>query len=144
MRDGPEWRTKIRCTLDDVETFCQQFRAWHATACGARDAFISELLLREVLGNCVQHCATPDGWMECVLRGGPNRLLIAVRDEGKGFDWKTFRAKALSDNLGTSGRGLAIYRQYAHRVRFIELGNGVTLVRFFTTGLEATEGETGK
>ena len=135
MNRPPELRAHFPCTLGGVEAFCRQFRHWFEEHCQPGDAFASELLLREALGNSVAHAPGAveleaddleadlpdermacDASMCCVVRGGPKRLLITVRDEGPGFDW---RAKGhIPETEASHGRGIAIYYRYAHRVRF--------------------------
>lgn len=123
---------RIPCTIDAVEEFCLRFRQWHATACFAQELFACELLLREALVNGVAHTQDPSGAVSCKLRGDSRRLLISVQDPGPGFDWRSGR-RTPKEDCEAGGRGLAIYYRYAHRVRFVEAGNGVTLVRFLST-----------
>lgn len=98
----------------------------------APTAFASELLLREVLVNAVTHPATAcvQRRILCVLRLKPGRLLLAVHDGGKGFDWRT-RVGVSTPPGDTRGRGLEILRQYANVVRFNSRGNTVSLIKRF-------------
>ncbi len=125
---GGELRAQIPATLEAVEAFVQRFRQWHEQICAGRDGFKVELLLREALGNSVAHGVGQRECILCAVRGGPRRVLIALRDGGPGFDWRAQRARPVADNA-TSGRGIAIYYRYAHRVRFNARGNGLVLVR---------------
>jgi len=129
---GGELRAQIPATLEAVEAFVQRFRHWHEQVSGGRDAFKVELLLRESLGNSVTHGVGPQQSIHCAVRGGvrggARRVLIALRDEGPGFDWRARAALPVADDA-TSGRGIAIYYRYAHRVRFNARGNGLVLVR---------------
>lgn len=125
-----EWRTQISSTLEAIECFCAEFRVWRTAACAELDLFSTELLLREALTNSVVHgCAQdPLKRISCVLRAKRGRLLIAIRDEGQGFDWKTkWNWKAADEE--SHGRGIEIVRRYAHSVRFNPKGNAVTLVK---------------
>jgi anti-sigma regulatory factor (Ser/Thr protein kinase) len=119
-------------TLEAVESFCLEFQLWRAVACADLDAFSSELLLRETLTNSVVHggAEEPRERISCVLRVKRGRLIIAIRDGGKGFDWHAAwdQRAAGSD---THGRGLEILRKYANAVRFNPKGNSVMLVKRF-------------
>lgn len=67
----------------------------------------------------------------CVLRGNARRLLIAVRDPGVGFNWRA-ASRSPKESCESGGRGVAIFYRYAQKVRFVEAGNGVTLIRRFS------------
>ncbi len=124
--------------LEAVEECCRLFRGWAASE-NLPQRFAVELLLREALTNAVAHGCECDS-TKCVawtlrLRRGRGQsqwrtLLIAVRDEGPGFEWSgaSGRRAALD---ACSGRGLEIYRCYANLVRFNRLGNAVFLVKRF-------------
>lgn len=124
-----ELRANLQSTLEAIEEFCREFRLWRYAGPGAFD---SELLLREALTNSVVHgCANDPGKrICCVVRAKTDRLLIVVRDEGTGFNWRAEwdRKAQVSD---TSGRGIHILRRYANQVRFNLEGNTVTLLKRF-------------
>ncbi len=96
-----------------------------------RNSFAAELLLREALTNAIVHgCQkNPSKQVHCRLRLKGRRLLIVVKDEGDGFDWRGARGdrKGVPDS---SGRGIEILRKYADRVRYNEKGNAVTIVKW--------------
>jgi anti-anti-sigma factor len=98
--------------------------------------FAVELLMREVLTNAVVHgCRTdPEKQVRCRLRIKSGRLLIAVEDDGEGFDWRAARARPVSFT-DCSGRGSGILRIYANRVRYNAVGNAVALVRCLAGGV---------
>ncbi len=130
-----ELRAELPGTLEAIDAFCRQFRSWYAGAGEESGRFGAELLLREALINSVKYGPGADAPVKCVLRGGRRRLLIAVKDQGKGFDWRAVLNRAPVEITSTGGRGLEIYRRYADRVRFNSQGNSVVLVkRFQTTG----------
>lgn len=140
LRSG-ELRISLPCSLEAVENFCQDFRAWHTQVCQSRDTFACELLLREALVNGAEHgtgetehsaLQTNPPVILCVLRGNARRLLIAVRDPGAGFNWRA-AARSPKSSCEPGGRGVAIFYRYAQRVRFLEAGNGVTLIRRFSS-----------
>jgi anti-sigma regulatory factor (Ser/Thr protein kinase) len=127
-----ELRVDLAPTLEAIESFCIQFQHWRGFACAELDAFSSELLLREALTNSVIHGGADDarGRVLCVLRVKRGRLIIAIRDGGKGFDWRAaWNRRAESED--TRGRGIEILRHYASAVRFNPAGNSVTLIQRF-------------
>ncbi len=132
MQVSSKWHCELPATLDAIEQFCSNFQSWRAVACTGLDSFAADLLLREVLINSVLHgsAGDPRKRISCSLRAKPDRLIIAVRDEGEGFDWRAAWHRR-SDPADTHGRGIQILRQYASLVRFNRKGNSVTLVKRF-------------
>ena len=125
-----EWRRELPGTLDAIEEICGEFQIWRAGACPGLDCFSTELLLRESLTNSVLHGCSgdPRKRISCVFRLKPGRLIIAIRDEGEGFDWRdAWNHRA--DLPDTHGRGMEILRRYANSVRFNPKGNSVMLIK---------------
>jgi anti-sigma regulatory factor (Ser/Thr protein kinase) len=127
-----ELRANLPSTLEAVEDFCKEFRVWRTSNCDDLGAFGAELLIREALTNSVVHgCAKdPDKHVCCVLRVKKGRLLIVVKDEGTGFNWRAAWDR-ISELTDTKGRGIYIFRRYANRVRFNPRGNAVSLLKRF-------------
>jgi anti-sigma regulatory factor (Ser/Thr protein kinase) len=127
-----ELRVKLPATLEAIESFCVQFQHWRGVACSELDAFSSELLLREALTNSVMYGGSEGAreGISCVLRVKRGRLIIAIRDGGKGFDWRA-AWDGQADAEETHGRGMEIFRLYANLVRFNPKGNSVTLIKRF-------------
>ena len=127
-----EWRCEMPATLDAVEHFCREFHVWRAGACRWLNSFSAELLLREALTNSVLHGSfgDPRRRISCSLRVKPDRLVIAIRDEGEGFDWRRLWNRR-GEPSDTHGRGIEILRRYANLVRFNRAGNSVTIVKRF-------------
>jgi anti-sigma regulatory factor (Ser/Thr protein kinase) len=127
-----EWRVELPATLEAVDNFCAEFRLWRAATCADLDGFSTELLLREALTNSVEHGGTddPNEPISCVLRAKRGRLLIAIQDRGKGFDWRA-AWDSQADPCDTGGRGIEILRRYASAVRFNPRGNSVMLIKRF-------------
>ena len=126
-----EMRATLPATLQAAEELFGEVRRW-SQAVEPANGFAAELLVREALTNAVVHgChADPAKLVRCFVRLKNRRLLICVDDEGDGFDWR-----AASRNVAAfpecSGRGIAILRKYASRVRYSARGNLVTIVKRF-------------
>lgn len=124
-------RAVLPTKLEAVEEFLIEFRRRCPTLC-ANVAFPAELLLREALANALEHgCRNdPAKRIFCALRAQRGCLLIVVRDDGEGFDWRTAALRrSIIEKPG--GRGLEIFRKYASRVRFNAKGNAVALLMRF-------------
>lgn len=121
-----ELRVEIPASNEAIEAFCWDFQQWLSGEVSSRDAFASELLLREALVNAAEHgCAgVAESKIRCVVRGGKGRILIAVTDSGPGFDWAS-RLSHVPEAEATSGRGVLIYKHYASRIRFNSAGNSI-------------------
>jgi serine/threonine-protein kinase RsbW len=126
-------RATLPATLEAVEDFFADFRRRVEGAATHAERFAAELLLREALNNAVIHGCRSDAGkrIHCVLRLRGKRLLIAVRDEGEGFDWRAARQDT-GGSAAASGRGVDILRRYATRVRFNDRGNSVAVVKHFS------------
>ncbi len=82
--------------------------------------------------------------MEC----REDRLLLIVRDEGDGFDWKGLMdamdvakdGMADHDKLATHGRGLFIVRNYVDDLQWNEQGNEVSFAIKFSPSERAVKG----
>jgi len=141
---GAEWRFELPASLEAIEEVCVRFHEWRALHCAGLEPFPSELLLREALTNSVVHGASEDPRrkISCVFRARKCRLLIAVKDDGEGFDWReAFNRKV--DAGDVHGRGIEILRRYANSVRFNPSGNSVTLIKRFSpeTARDLTAGK---
>ncbi len=117
-------------SFESLESVALEFRGALGGFCSSDDAFACELLFREALTNSLVHgcCLDPARSASLVLRSSSDRVVIAVADDGPGFSWRaglTRRAEAAD----TGGRGLEIYKAYAHRIRFNQSGNRLVLVR---------------
>jgi anti-sigma regulatory factor (Ser/Thr protein kinase) len=127
-----EFRREIPATLAAVEDFCMGVRRW-ALSMRLPNRFAAELLTREAMANAAAHGCGCDSSKHItgVLRVRPGRLIIAVHDQGPGFDWRAACARTPDMNSCT-GRGIAILRQYAHRVRFNQCGNSLIIIKHLT------------
>ena len=111
-----ELRAAVPATLEAAERFLAEFRQRPELRLERAQRFEVEMLLREALANAVDHgChGDPAKQVRCSVRLGGGRLLIAVEDDGDGFDWHAAwdHPAAMSD---CSGRGIEILRKYADR-----------------------------
>jgi anti-sigma regulatory factor (Ser/Thr protein kinase) len=127
-----EMRITLPATLQAVEEFYIEFRRRSEVLLDRVNCFAAELLVREALTNAIVHgChADPGKQVRCFVRANSRRLLIAVEDDGEGFDWRAAwcNSAAFPD---TSGRGIEILRTYASRVRYSARGNLVTIIKRF-------------
>jgi serine/threonine-protein kinase RsbW len=128
-----EMRRTLPATLQAAEEFFVDFKQKSQLLYTSKSHFTAELLVREALTNAIVHGCheDPSKQVRCVLRLTSRRLVIAVEDDGDGFDWRAASCN-LAGASDYSGRGLEILRKYGSRVRFKERGNGVTIVKRFT------------
>ena len=125
-----EWRAALPATLQAAEEFFAEFRRRSRALMDKANCFAAELLVREALTNAVVHGshADPAKRVRCSLRWKGGCLLIAVEDEGEGFDWRAAWNHEAEFPDG-SGRGVEILRKYADRVRYNRRGNAVTMIK---------------
>jgi anti-sigma regulatory factor (Ser/Thr protein kinase) len=125
-------RVTLPATLEALEEFFAEFRRKSRALPDPSICFAAELLVREALTNAVLHGskADPAKQVRCSVRLKGRRLLIAVSDDGAGFDWRAARNKP-AGSLDISGRGIGILRRYANWVRYNDRGNAVTMIKRF-------------
>jgi hypothetical protein len=119
--------TSLRPELTEVDAFCRRVFEVQRLDQYRDSGFGIELLLREFLNNAILHSDAPKGKrIQVAVRGRPSGILIRVTDRGRGFDWRRLQ-EAPPDPEATSGRGLAIGRIYARKMRYNQRGNSVRL-----------------
>jgi anti-sigma regulatory factor (Ser/Thr protein kinase) len=125
-------RVTLPATLQAIEEFVAEFRRRSQELPDPSICFAAELLVREALTNAVLHGSQgdPGKQVRCSVRLKGRRLLIAVSDDGAGFDWRAARRRP-AGSLAISGRGIGILGQYANWVRYNERGNAVTMIKRF-------------
>jgi|GEM_PF-100462 len=91
--------------------------------------FNLNLMLREALNNAVIHgnTSSPGKFVYLEVLLSKKRVVIQVRDEGEGFDWKGKMAEAGSSTPGENGMGLDIMAASDFSVRYNEKGNQLFL-----------------
>jgi len=127
-----EMRQELPATLQAAEEFIVDFRRRSQALLDRVNSFAAELLVREALTNAVVHgCrADPSKQVRCSLRLKGRSLLIAVEDDGAGFDWRATPGNPAA-LPGSSGRGIQILRKYANRVRYNRRGNAIAIIKRF-------------
>ena len=121
-------RCSIASDLDQVDIVCGESRRLLEKRGLDSLIFPVDLLLREFLNNAIIHGNRfdPRKKAHAVVRIGSRGVVVRIRDEGRGFDWRKASLDPPKDTA-TSGRGLAIGQGYAWRMRFNRAGNQVTL-----------------
>lgn len=129
-----EFRQAICASWVAVEDLCRQVRAWMGSL-DPSHRFVVELLTREALNNAALHGCRfdPSKQITYALRLRPGRVIIAVHDEGGGFDWRILCARNPARDA-CCGRGISILRQYASKLRFNRHGNSLIMIKLLTEG----------
>lgn len=117
-------------STENVELFIAGLHAFLAEKNLGGLAFDMELLARESLGNAVQHGSLGDSsrTIQASLRLDPGMLVLVVRDEGPGWDWRNMTTTP-PDPVRETGRGLFIIRKYADSFFYNDMGNALTITR---------------
>jgi serine/threonine-protein kinase RsbW len=97
------------------------------TNCGCVPEGVSdvEIALREALANAILHGNHQDRrkHVHVTCRCEPDEVLIAVKDEGKGFDTNHLPDPTAPENIGSvHGRGIHVMKALMDEVRFEEGG----------------------
>lgn len=141
-REGAE-RLDIafRADLDHVDAVCEEARRFLDRSGLSAAAFDVVLVLREALSNAVIHGSKAGGQVRMSLGLTGDEVLIEVRDEGPGWDWRA-QDFEVPPPESTSGRGLSIMKSYADELTFNEQGNAVCLrKRVRRKGADMSAGE---
>jgi len=118
----------IPSNLDEVYAICAETGKMLENRGCASSVFTMDLLLCEFVNNAIIHGNGLDARkrVRVQVKVGRKWIRLRVSDEGKGFDWKS-RLRKVAAVTDTSGRGLAIGREYACRLRYNHRGNKVAL-----------------
>lgn len=121
----------------EVDAFCHEVREFLSEIGLSIEIFPVEMLLREGLNNAMIHGngGNRDKRIQAEVRATRKWIVLQITDDGQGFDHRKKR-KAVPDPEAVSGRGMAIYFLYAHRVSFNSTGNRVSLWRAVTGDIE--------
>jgi anti-sigma regulatory factor (Ser/Thr protein kinase) len=121
-----EWT--IPSDLSRVDGICQETQTLLQVHSQDALVFALDLLLREFLNNAIIHGnkRTQRKKVRASLRIGRKWIVLCIRDEGPGFDWRAV-SQRVPEESATSGRGLLIGRGYASRMQYNQAGNEITL-----------------
>lgn len=114
--------------LHNVDHCIERMRIFLEERGKAEHLFPLSLLAREALNNAMIHgnLLAPDKTVRFQLAAHENGFDMVVEDEGQGFEWKN-RVQSSSHVDDERGRGHEIYRNYAHKTRYNQKGNALTL-----------------
>ena len=94
--------------------------------------FALRLAIEEAMSNAFRHGhrnLDPEADIELAWDVSPERITVAVEDQGPGFDPSTLPDPTAEENIEKpSGRGLLLIRAYMSRIDFNDTGNRVTMV----------------
>ncbi len=109
-----------------VEPLCLDLAQLLEQHCLAQHLFSIELVARELLNNAIFHGnrQSPNKQVDFFLTIGRRWIRMAIADQGSGYDWRQLR-RVLADPEATCGRGIAIARLYAQKVRFGDQGRRI-------------------
>ena len=102
----------------------------------------AELLVSELVTNCVRHAGLPsEAPIEFSVRASPEVLMVEVADAGHGFDHGTgARPRAIAGSASASGWGLFLVDHIADRWGAVQV-DGETRVWFeLSPGAQAVNG----
>jgi len=91
--------------------------------------FSLKLVLFEALMNASKHGNTFDESQEVILsvKLAEPEIIITIKDQGDGFDWRTcMKKKKQAANL-SCGRGLLLFKIYGYHPTYNDCGNELTL-----------------
>jgi len=117
-------------TLENVDRAAEAAKQFLLVNGLEKHAFAILLGLREALNNAVLKGAgqRPDATVRCRVRHRPDRVVLEVEDQGKGFQWRRHLGKSIPA-LMESGRGILILERYFETIWFNEKGNRLILVK---------------
>lgn len=120
-------------TLAEVDIACDQAQRFLSSKPALGNIFFIMLALREALTNAVLHGnrSDPNLSVECLIRLCENELVMTIRDQGRGFDWRGLHWRLPSPE-SVSGRGLPIIKTCFDRIEFNETGNEITFRKTLT------------
>jgi serine/threonine-protein kinase RsbW len=93
-----------------------------------------ELAVAEAAANCVKHGnkSNPEKNLKLNISKNTNKIIIAFKDEGKGFDPKNVPDPTIPENiLKGSGRGIYIMKNLVDDMKFNFEADGTELILSF-------------
>lgn len=110
------------------EVLAEVGRFGYSEAC----VFSIRLALEEGLNNAIRHGNgyDPDKTVEVTYDIDERRAVIAIADQGPGFDPGVVPDPTVDENLGKpTGRGIMLIRAYMDEVRYNARGNQIRMVK---------------
>ncbi len=98
------------------------------------ELFNVRLSLEEALVNAVKHGNKMDAGLvvEVYLKVNSDKLIIEVKDQGEGFDFKNLDDPTKEENIKkTRGRGIFLIKNLMDEVRFKEGGSRIIMTKYF-------------
>jgi serine/threonine-protein kinase RsbW len=96
--------------------------------------FNIKLSLEEALVNAIKHGnkLNPKLLVKVDIETDAKKLIIKVKDEGKGFNFQDIPDPTVDKNiLRTSGRGVYLIKKLMDKVDFFDGGSGLKMIKFF-------------
>ena len=134
-KNGQSLEIRFASQLSNVDEAINQLEKFIRREQIAVDHFSFIYIMREALNNAVIHGNGQDDsllvFFSLAVVG--DKLLITVRDEGKGFAWRQRLAQAdVPASEATSGRGLFSMLNFHYQVTYNEQGNELFLQKKLT------------
>ena len=101
------------------------------------EVFGIRLSLEEAIVNAIRHGNKLNAGLavEVTVKVQENCLVITVKDQGEGFDFKNTPDPTKTDNRHKpSGRGIFLIRKMMDRVRYSDCGRRLEMTKCFKTG----------
>lgn len=97
------------------------------------EIFSIRLSLEEALINAIKYGnkLNQQLWVEINVEFKDKELIIKVKDQGEGFDFKNLPDPTKKDNLKkTFGRGIFLIKKLMDKVEFFDFGRGIKMTKF--------------
>ena len=119
--------------LEHVNVFIKEALAQlGALSLPQEEIFNLKLSLEEALTNAMRHGnrLDPDLFVDVSVELEGDRLIMKVKDEGKGFDFSKVPDPTHHDNKEKpNGRGVFLIKQLMSEVTFFDNGSGIKMVK---------------
>ena len=95
--------------------------------------FTLSIALTEAITNAIIHGNEKDPTKRVFAHAliEPERIVLQITDEGRGFDYQKLADPTQKENLlKQSGRGIFFVRYFMDEVKFNHVGNEITMVKY--------------
>lgn len=95
--------------------------------------FTLSIALTEAITNAIVHGNAKDPTKRVFVQAliEPERVVLQISDEGRGFDYQKLADPTQKGNLfKQSGRGIFFVRHFMDEVKFNQVGNEITMVKY--------------